>query len=302
MVVQAGEIVGRGRHRRCGGDHAEVAALKSAGSRARGATVYCTLEPCSRSGRVGPCTEALIAAGVKRVVWACNDPNPKNAHRAAKVLTAAGIACECGLCKDEAQRLLRPFAKHIRTGLPWLTVKLAMTLDGKICDAAGDAKWITAPATRRATGKLREVADAIMVGANTIRCDDPSLLSHGKSNPDLLRVVVCSRPESIPANAQVLTDAAHHRTIIAHGDGKRVDVTQLMRTLGAMGLMHVVCEGGLELARELAAAGLVDEWICALAPMVMGGGKIGAARRGKFSRVTLSPANEVIAEALCSRA
>lgn len=305
VVVKDGKIIGRGRHKKCGGAHAEAAALASVKdiSQLKGATVYCTLEPCSRVGRVGACTAALIAAQVKRVVWACDDPNPVNKGRAARILRRAGIECKSGVCRAEAEPLIRPFTKHVKTGLPFVTVKIAMSLDGKICDTKGDAKWITAAATRRETGRLREVVDAIMVGAETVRRDDPSLLSHGRPNDDLLRVVVCSRAESVPPKAQILTDKAQERTIIAHGDGRRVDLTQLMKTLGAMGIMHVLCEGGLELARGLAAAGLVDEWITAVAPIVIGAGAVKDAARGRFRAAKVTAAGDIIAtaEAVCLR-
>ena len=139
VVVKNGRVIGEGRHRRCGGDHAEVAALKACKVAPKGATVYVTLEPCSKPGRVGACCDALVAAGVKRVVWACPDPNPVNRGKAARILRRAGIETVHGVCEDEASAVIRPFAKHVTTGLPYVTVKLAMSLDGKICDDWGDA-------------------------------------------------------------------------------------------------------------------------------------------------------------------
>ena len=267
VVVRDGRIMGEGRHRRCGGDHAEVAALKDAGAVARGADVYVTLEPCSRPGRVGACTDALIAAGVARVVYACTDPNPTNRGRAARVLARAGIRCErapraCTAVK-EAERLLAPFSKHVTTGLPYVTVKLAMSLDGKICDEQGDARWVSSTAARRTTGHLRERVDVMMVGAETVRRDDPSLLCHTRRNDDLWRAIV-SRSGRLPETAQVFTDDARDRTVVYD------DAVQAVRDLGRRGFMHVLCEGGLELARSLAAAGLVDEWITVLSPKVIG--------------------------------
>ena len=177
VVVNGGRIVGEGRHVRCGGDHAEVAALKSVhrhGGETRGATVYVTLEPCSRPGRVGACCDALIAAGVRKVVWALPDPNPKNAGRAARILARAGIVTECWgrarrgtarrMCADESRALIAPFAKHVTTGMPFVTVKIAMSLDGRICDDWGDARWVSSERARRITGTLREMVDVIMVG------------------------------------------------------------------------------------------------------------------------------------------
>ena len=190
VVVKGGKIIGEGRHRRCGGDHAEVAALKACTFSPKGAAVYVTLEPCSKPGRVGACCDALIAAGVKRVTWACADPNPTNRGKAARILRRAGIETAHGLCEDEAAPLIRPFAKHVTTGLPYVTVKLAMSLDGKICDDFGNARWISDVRSRRITGKWRDRVDVVMVGAETVRKDNPSLLCHTRRNDDLWRAVV----------------------------------------------------------------------------------------------------------------
>ena len=275
VVVRNGQVIGRGRHRRCGGDHAEVAAMKDALRRLpetvrrrphplAGATVYVTLEPCSRAGRVGACTEALIAARVSRVVWAVADPNPVNRGRAARVLAWAGIKGElCRGAAPEAARLIAPFAKHVATGLPYVTVKLAMSLDGRICDDRGEARWISSAASRRTTGRLRERVDAVMVGAETVRRDDPSLLCHTRRNDDLWRVVV-SRSGRLPRTAQIFTDAARGRTLVFP------DPRTALEELGRRGFLHVLCEGGMALARTLAQEGLVDEWITVLAPVVIG--------------------------------
>lgn len=286
VVVKGGKIVGEGRHVRCGADHAEVAALKSAARHggAEGAAVFVTLEPCSKPGRVGACCDALIAAGISKVVWAIPDPNPKNAGRAAKVLRKAGIGTECWgrsrdaakrKCAEEAEALIAPFAKHVTTGLPFVTVKLAMSLDGKICDDSGDAKWVSSEKARRITGRLRERIDAIMVGAETVRKDDPCLLSHGKRNDDLYRVVVTSSGR-LPRKARIFTDDAKDRTLVFRPDGR--GLRGVMEDLGARGFMHVLCEGGLKLVRSLAKEGLVDEWMTVLAPKVIGDGPIGSAR------------------------
>jgi len=272
VVVKGGRIIGEGRHRRCGGDHAEVAALKACKSSPKGATVYVTLEPCSRPGRVGACCDALVAAGVKRVAWACADPNPANRGKAARVLRRAGVETAHGLCEEEASVLIRPFAKHVTTGLPYVTVKLAMSLDGKICDDFGNARWISGERSRRFTGKMRESVDVVMAGAETVRKDNPSLLCHTRRNDDLWRAVV-SRSGRLPRNAQVFTDAAKDRTLVFR------DAAEAVRELGRRGFMHVLCEGGLGLARSLAAAGLVDEWITVFAPIVIGGGPLASAMR-----------------------
>lgn len=289
VVVQDGRIVGEGRHRRCGGDHAEAAALKDAARRLPGidfhtapATVYCTLEPCSKPGRVGACCDALIAAGVKRVVWACPDPNPTNRGRAARVLRRAGIDTACWaqersvarrtLARDIWATTLRPFAKHVTTGLPYVTVKLALSLDGRICDTMGQARWISGPASLRETATWRERADVVLVGAETVRRDNPSLLCHTRRNDDLWRAVV-SRSGNLPQDAQIFTDAAKDRTLVYR------DPVEAVRDLGARGFMSVLCEGGFGLARALADADLVDEWVSILCPLVIGERPLADARR-----------------------
>ncbi len=272
VIVKDGEIIGEGRHVRCGMDHAEVAALKSCGVSPEGATVYVTLEPCSKAGRVGACCDALIAAKVKRVVWACEDPNPKNRGLSEKVLRSAGIETQIGVEEDTAKELIRPFAKHVTTGMPYVTVKLAMSLDGKICDNTGSARWISSEASRKRTGMLREQVDVIMVGGETLRKDNPSLLSHGRENNDLWRVVI-SKSGNLPPGAQVFTDAAKDRTLVFS------DPREALEELGRRGFMHVLCEGGFNLARSLAAEGLVDEWIGVIAPLVVGDGPLQDAMR-----------------------
>ena len=292
VVVKDGKIIGEGWHKRCGGDHAEVAAIKDALSKLpkpskhskppkplSDATIYVTLEPCSKPGRVGACTDAIIAAGLKRVVYGSVDPNPVNRGRAKRVLSKAGIACE-QIDSEKVVRVcdyqIRAFRKHVTTGLPYVTVKLAMSLDGKICDDYGNARWISSAKSRKETGYLREWVDAIMVGAETIRKDNPSLLSHGKRNDDLIRVVV-TRSGKLPKNAQIFTDGAPNETRVFRVGKDAKDLKDVLRQLGKAGVMHVLCEGGLKLARSLADAGLVDEWITVLAPKVIGSRRIGKA-------------------------
>ena len=220
VIVKDGRIIGKGYHHTCGCDHAEVDAIKNACRRKNdttGATIYVTLEPCSKPGRVGACTDAIIAAGLARVVYGAVDPNPTNCGKAKRALARRGIACErldprssqAALCRD----LIRRFRKHVTTGLPYVTVKLAMSLDGKICDDDGDARWISSAAARKRTGALREQVDAIMVGGETVRRDNPSLLSHGKRNDDLVRVIV-SKSGKLPKTAQVFTDGAPNKTLV----------------------------------------------------------------------------------------
>ena len=270
VIVRDGAVIGEGWHKKAGRDHAEVAAIKNAkrrGEFTEGATIYVTLEPCSKPGRVGACTDAIVSAGISRVVYAATDPNPTNRGRAKRVLAKYGVVCE-RFCGDgsiiaEADGLIRAFKKHVVTGLPFVTVKIAMSLDGRICDDWGDAKWISSESARKCTGRLREKVDAIMVGGETVRRDNPSLLSHGRRNDDLIRVVV-SRSGKLPKSAQIFTDGAPNNTLV-FGDARKA-----LEELGAMGVTHVLCEGGMKLAVSLAEQGLVDEWIAVVAPKVIG--------------------------------
>ncbi|MCR5414090.1 MAG: dihydrofolate reductase family protein [Kiritimatiellae bacterium] len=300
VIAKGGKIIGEGWHKKAGTDHAEVAAIKNAAGRGarslKGATIYVTLEPCSKPGRVGACTDAIIAAGISRVVFAVPDPNPKNRGKAKRVLAKQGIMCECwstdrtvmkrGSCDEEmlrrrdcvdvATKMMLPFAKHVKTGLPYVTVKLAMSLDGRICDFRGDSKWISSAYSRRAVGAHRAEVDAIMVGGETVRRDNPSLLSHQIPNRDLVRVIV-SRSGKLPKDAQVFTDGKNETLVFA-------DAKEALEELGRRGFLHVYCEGGLKLAVSLAEAGLVDEWIAVTAPIIIGTRPISQSVRMKLVR------------------
>ena len=295
VIVKGGKIIGEGWHKKAGGDHAEVAAIKNAlrrngsigtngktgtdgtGSRLlKGATIYVTLEPCSKPGRVGACTEAIIAAGISRVVYAIPDPNPKNRGKAKRALAKAGVKCD--RIKGDKELishcggLINDFRKHVLTGLPYVTVKIAMSLDGKICDDWGDSNWITCGASRDRTNRLRESVDAIMVGAETVRKDNPSLLARIKPNKDLIRVVI-SKSGKLPRKAQIFTDGKNPTLVFN-------DAEKALVELGKMGVMSVLCEGGLSLARYLADHGLVDEWITVMAPVFIGPRRVAKAIRG----------------------
>ncbi len=281
VVVKDGMIVGEGWHRRAGGDHAEVAAIKDAMRRSgqcalRRSTIYVTLEPCSKPGRVGACTDAIVAAGIERIVYAIPDPNPKNRGKAKRALAKAGVKCERfrgdKTLLAQCDGLVRDFRKHVLTGLPYVTVKIAMSLDGKACDDWGGSNWISCEASRRRTNRMRETVDAIMVGAETIRRDNPSLLARVRPNGDLIRVVV-SKNGRLPKKSQVFTDGKN-RTLVFD------DARKALVELGRMGIMSVLCEGGLALARSLADAGLVDEWLTVTAPVVIGPRRISNAIRG----------------------
>jgi diaminohydroxyphosphoribosylaminopyrimidine deaminase/5-amino-6-(5-phosphoribosylamino)uracil reductase len=302
LIVKDGKIVGRGYHRRAGGDHAEVAAIKNARRRGfdlAGSTIYVTLEPCSRPGRVGACTDAIAAAGIAEVVYAAGDPNPKNRNRAARVLRKAGIKCR-RVPMEGAERIIRPFAKHVLERMPFVTVKIAMSLDGRICDVDGESKWISSKAARKLTGAFRRRADAIMVGAETVRKDNPSLLPHDARNDDLLRVVV-SRSGRLSKTAQIFTDGKNPTRVFKLAKGE--SLRSVLETLAEEGVMWVFCEGGLALARSLAQEGLVDEWITVLAPTVIGTRPIAEKVdfKGGFAAAAPVVGGDVIARCSCLR-
>ena len=223
VIVKHGVLLGSGWHRAAGQPHAEREALADAcanhGREAvRGATVYVTLEPCSTHGRTPPCTQGLIDAGVARVVYACVDRNPDHAGRADTLLTAAGIVVASGVCRDEAERILRPFFKVRETGLPWVIWKTAMSLDGRITRPPGEGQWLTGEAARADVQQLRATADAILTSGATVRRDRPALtlrapgLLDGRPQP--WRVVFTDEPESLPKDAPLFTDEWRERTLI----------------------------------------------------------------------------------------
>ena len=292
VLVRNGRVVAEGWHKRAGGPHAEVFALRNA--KASGATLYVTMEPCSTWGKTPPCTDAIIAAGVKRVVVASHDPNPKHNGRGLKVLRHAGIHVEAGLLANEATAMNEPFNKWITTGMPLVIAKAGMSLDGKIATRTGDAKWITGEAARREGHKLRATVDAIMAGANTVIHDDPQLtVRHGVRGKQPWRVVVDGRGRC-PRIAKLLTDAHRQRTIVlttsrssAHwrrdlgqsgvhvfvikGSGGRLDLRAALRVLGKMDITSVLVEGGGELLGSLFDAQLVDKVALFYAPIIIGG-------------------------------
>lgn len=293
VIVRNGRLVGQGWHRQAGGPHAEILALRAAGARARGAALYVTLEPCRTFGRTPPCTQAILAAGIRRVVMAARDPNPRHRGRGRRILRRAGIDVLEGIGADEARNLIVPFAKWIVTGRPYVTLKLALTLDGKIADVGRRSRWITGAASRRAVQELRRQADVILVGAGTVAADDPSLLPKPSQGRKPWRVIVDARGR-VAASARVLADKAAAQTVMAttrqcprrrwqkwqrHGArvwilpaaGRGVSLPALMRKLGRLGMLQVLCEGGSELAAALIRNRLVDDYIFFIAPRVLGG-------------------------------
>jgi diaminohydroxyphosphoribosylaminopyrimidine deaminase/5-amino-6-(5-phosphoribosylamino)uracil reductase len=261
-----GALAGEGATAPAGGPHAEAAALAAAGDRARGGTACVTLEPCRHTGRTPPCSRALIAAGIVRVVYACPDPNPVAAGGAAE-LTAAGIEVRAGLLREEAEReSLRPWLTAVGRSRPYVTWKYAATLDGRTSAADGTSRWITGGAARLDVHRLRARHDAIAVGSGTVLADDPALTVRHPHFPDRtpLRVAL-DRRGRIPATARIRDETAP--TFIT-----AADPPQLLKELYEIGIRSVLVEGGATLAGAFLAAGLVDQVVAYLAPMVLGAG------------------------------
>lgn len=293
VLVREGEVVGEGWHRRAGEPHAEAFAIEAAGARARGATAYVTLEPCNHHGRTPPCTEALIAAGVSRVVYAVPDPDPRVDGGGAARLRAAGIDVVSGLLADAATELNLGFFSRLRRGRPWLRLKLASSLDGRTALASGESQWISSAASRQDVQAWRAQSAAILTGVGTVLADDPALtVRTGGSPRQPLRVVLDSQLRT-PATARVLSGpgesclfaleggadeaapviALSPRTSIervpAGADG-RPALAEVLRRLGARQVNEIWAEAGPTLAGALLAAGLVDELVLYLAPTLLG--------------------------------
>lgn len=297
VIVKDEVIVGAGYHARAGGPHAEIVALQQAGSRAFGATAYVTLEPCAHHGRTPPCAGALVAAGIRRVVAATEDANPLVAGKGFKILQDAGSAVEAGLLADEAKALNAGFLRRISGGLPWLRLKMAMSLDGRTAMANGESQWITGPDARRDVQKWRAMSSAIITGVGTVLADDPALTvrpeewrewSHGEvvppwrvvldadfRTPPTARIlaapgrVIVVGANAQPARQQALA-AAGAETWLLPGPQGRTDLTALLQKLAAAGANEVLVEAGATVAGAFAQAGLVDEYILYMAPVVLG--------------------------------
>ncbi|MCH6544983.1 MAG: bifunctional diaminohydroxyphosphoribosylaminopyrimidine deaminase/5-amino-6-(5-phosphoribosylamino)uracil reductase RibD [Deltaproteobacteria bacterium] len=293
VVVRGGRIVGRGYHQRAGGDHAEIAALKRAGKRARGATVYLNLEPCTHQGRTPPCTPVLIQSGVKGVVVGMVDPNPRVSGRGVQRLRQAGIQVRVGVLERECRRLNEAFIKHIRHHIPFVILKLAATLDGKIATSTGDSRWVTGEAARAYVHRLGVRVDALVVGIGTVLADDPRLTCRLSKGRDPFRVVLDGRLRVLP-RANLLRQRNPERTIVATGprvsaqkvkgiektgaqvwrfplrDGW-IPFSALLRRLGRMGFLSVMIEGGGATAARALKEGVVDQVVFFYAPKIIGG-------------------------------
>lgn len=307
MVVAGGVTVGQGYHAGAGEAHAEVVALTEAGPRARGGTVYVTLEPCPHQGRTGPCTERLIHAGVRRVVVAMLDPDAQVNGRGIARLREVGIDVEVGLLEAQARRLNEFYVKHRTTGLPFVTLKWAMTLDGKITAERGRQTRITGEAAREFAHGLRNIYDAVLVGVQTVLVDDPQLTCRIPGGRNPLRIVVDSRLRT-PTCARVVAGTADARTLIVttraaspeqvaalrragvevlvqNHAGERVRLRPLMEELGRRGLLSVLIEGGGTVNASALSERLVDKVYALVAPSLYGGDAPTAIQDSGFPRV-----------------
>lgn len=310
VIVKDGVVVGQGWHEIAGEGHAEVNALRAAGNAARGATAYVSLEPCSHHGKTPPCANALIEAGVAKVISAMEDPNPKVSGNGHRLLQAAGIETACGLLEAQARAVNPGFYQRMQTGLPWITLKSAMSVDGRIAMASGESQWISCPQSRADVQRLRARVEAIVTGVETVLHDNPALTVRPELWPESLagddrlagwcwpegftpiqplRVIVDSRLRT-PVDAAILR--APGQTLIACCDPDparaaaleqagaeilplpaqrgQVDLQALVRALAAREVNELLVETGGQLAGSFVAAGLVDEWICYMAPKLMG--------------------------------
>ena len=291
VIVRDGKIIAEGWHRQAGTPHAEIHALNMAGDLARGSTLYVILEPCSHFGRTPPCAKKIVEAGIKRVVAAMSDPNPKVSGRGFEILRQAGIEVEVGLLEDSARQLNENFLKWVTQKLPFVTMKFACSLDGKIATSTGESQWISCEESRKFSHHLRDINDAILVGAGTVLADNPNLTTRLVNGKNPVRVIVDSNAK-IPLDSNVVIDKSA-RTIIATtsnapaekisalknfgveiittGNGERVDLKILMRELAEREITSVLVEGGGKIHFSMLNAGLVDKVLAFIAPKIIGG-------------------------------
>lgn len=295
VLVKDGQLIGEGFHAYAGSDHAEVTALCDAGPAARGATLYVSLEPCCHSGRTPPCVDQILQAGIRRVVAACEDPNPAVSGKGIAALRTAGLSVDVGILAEEAERLNEAFFTHVRTGRPFVTLKVAASLDGKIAIRTGESRWITGESARRRVHQLRNEMDAVLVGIGTVLRDDPLLTTRlGIADQrDPIRVIVDNLAR-LPLRAKVVNRASTAPTILAvsqmaprtklealeregvqvvvvESSPRRVSLERLMEALGKRGILSLMIEGGAEINASALREGIVDKVLVFLAPILIGG-------------------------------
>jgi diaminohydroxyphosphoribosylaminopyrimidine deaminase/5-amino-6-(5-phosphoribosylamino)uracil reductase len=298
VIVKNGEIISEACHEKFGKLHAEALAIKKAGPAAKDATIYVSLEPCSFHGKTPPCTDAIIKAGIKKVVIGCLDPNPKVNGKGVQKLQKAGIEVVTGILEEKAKEINRGFFTTIQKKRPWITLKLALTTDGYVADSQGKSKWITGPPARKFVHEQRLQYDAVMVGSGTAFKDDPSLLPEDRKGYIPYRIVI-DDVLSLPYSLKMVNDQYRNRTIVATCDKERenkkeelrkrkltvietqadefgwVNLNDAMTKLSEFGITSIYCEGGGQLAGSLVQAGLVDELHIFIAPKILGEGIFG---------------------------
>lgn len=295
VLVRDGQIVGEGLHAYAGSDHAELVALRDAQGSAQGATLYVSLEPCCHHGRTPPCVERIVAAGIRRVVAACEDPNPAVSGKGFAALRAAGLAVEVGCLAEEATRLNEAFFTAIRLGRPFVLMKVAASLDGKIATRTGESRWITGESARQRVHQIRNAVDGVLVGIGTILRDDPMLTTRLgiEDQRDPARIIVDNLAR-LPLRAKVINRASTAATYVAvsemaprarlealeregvqvlvvEGSPRRVSLARLLEQLGKLGLLSVMIEGGAEINASALREGVVDKVLLFLAPRLLGG-------------------------------
>lgn len=294
VIVLDGRVLAEGWHERWGGLHAERNALRNCGGTAAGATMYVTLEPCCHYGKTPPCTDAIIAAGISRVVVGIMDPNPLVAGKGVRQLEKAGIEVECGLLEKELRRQNRVFLRYMTTGLPWVTLKTAMTLDGKIASKTGDSRWVTGEKSRRRVHEMRRSNMAVLTGVGTVRADNPLLNCRLDDCPRQPLRIVADSSASLSLDSRIVSTAREYRTVIAHtgrADRQKVDrlheagvetwecaeenghvsVGDLLRIAGKAGIDSILLESGGSLNGSFIDGGFVDEAAVFIAPKIIGG-------------------------------
>lgn len=293
VIVKLGKIIGKGYHKKCGLPHAEAAAIKDAGARAKGGTLYVTLEPCDHHGRTPPCTDAIIRSGIKRVVIAMRDPNPITNGRGIKKLKKSGVKTAVGVLEESARAMNRPFTKFITKKLPFVRLKVAQSIDGKIATRSGDSKWISGEESRRFVHQLRGKVDAVMVGVNTVLKDNPMLLSKVPRSKQPIRVIVDSVLKT-PIKSKLFSTAHRHVVVLATTKAAsfkkaetfakngisvlfckmksgRVDLKDLLKKLSWLNITDLLVEGGGELSASLVEERLVDQFLFFVSPKIIGG-------------------------------
>ncbi len=293
VICQGTEVVGEGFHQNAGQEHAEIAALQQAGTRAQGGTMYVTLEPCNHEGKTPRCVHALLAAGLKRVVVGCLDPNPHVEGGGLERLRAQGVEVKAGVCEVETKQLILPWAKYITKGSTFVALKLAISLDGRTATRTGDSKWITCAESRARVHALRAFHDGVVIGINTVLADDPQLTVRDVSGRNPIRVIIDSNLR-LPLKSHLVDTASDTPTCVfttanggravadalqakgvnviyvaATAEG-RCDMRAVLKELAAREVVSVLCEGGAELAGSLIAGGLADELHLFIAPVLLG--------------------------------